>query len=136
MKTAKEIYRELDEEFCKGSPKSKLNNKCKTHEDLIVYAMEEYAEQFKIKENTLIGKEFYLDLDSVAPVEVKIKEITDTKVIVDYLSSSPSREEEFLIKDFNYFAGTNIKENNYSCKFCDNSGCYGECLLRKEKSEK
>jgi hypothetical protein len=48
MKTAIELYKELHEEFCKGSPKSKLNRKCKTHEDLIVYAMELYADS-KIK---------------------------------------------------------------------------------------
>lgn len=42
MKTELEFYKEMEEEFEKGSPKSKLNRRCKTHVDLIVYAMEEY----------------------------------------------------------------------------------------------
>ena len=34
-----------------SSPRSKLNRKCKNGEDLIVYAMEEYA-KLKVKEYT------------------------------------------------------------------------------------
>jgi FKBP-type peptidyl-prolyl cis-trans isomerase 2 len=40
---------------------------------------------------------------------VTIKEITDTKVIVDYNRSTPGRTEEFSINDFEYFSGLKIK---------------------------
>lgn len=48
---ALELYKSLETEFTMGSPRSKLNRKCKNGEDLIVYAMEEYA-KLKVKEYT------------------------------------------------------------------------------------
>lgn len=59
--------------------------------------------------NELIGSTFSLDLGSLSPVEVKVKEITDNKVIFEYLRSTPGRVEEFTISDFEYFSGTKIK---------------------------
>ena len=51
----------------------------------------------------IIGKKFTLDLGS-SPVEVKVVEINDSKVIVEYLNSTSGRVEEFSISDFEYFA--------------------------------
>jgi len=51
----------------------------------------------------LIGKEFNLDLGST-PVEVIVNDMTEDKVIVEYLKSTPGRIEEFTISDFEYFA--------------------------------
>jgi hypothetical protein len=51
----------------------------------------------------LIGKKFTLDLGST-PVEVVVNDITENKVIVEYLKSTPGRIEEFTISDFEYFA--------------------------------
>ena len=51
----------------------------------------------------LIGKEFNLDLGST-PVEVIVNDITEDKVIGEYLKSTPGRIEEFTISDFEYFA--------------------------------
>ena len=48
MTKAKKLYSQLHEEFCKGSPKSKVNTKCKTEKDLLAYAMELYADR-KVK---------------------------------------------------------------------------------------
>ena len=59
--------------------------------------------------NNLIGKTLDLDLGSSSPVTVTIKEITDTKVIVDYKNSTPGRFEEFSIDNFEYFSGIKIK---------------------------
>lgn len=59
-------------------------------------------------ENSLIGRTLDLDLGST-PVNVTIKEITDTKVIVEYNRSTPGRTEEFNISDFEYFSGLKIK---------------------------
>jgi len=58
--------------------------------------------------NSLIGRTLDLDLGST-PVNVTIKEITDTKVIVEYNRSTPGRTEEFTIIDFEYFSGIKIK---------------------------
>ena len=58
----------------------------------------------------IIGKKFTLDLGS-SPVEVKVVEIADSKVIVEYLNSTPGRIEEFSISDFEYFAM--IKKESY-----------------------
>ena len=58
----------------------------------------------------IIGKKFTLDLGS-SPVEIKVIEITDSKVIVEYLHSTRGRIEEFSISDFEYFAM--IKIENY-----------------------
>ena len=51
----------------------------------------------------LIGKKFTLDLGST-PVEIVVNDITENKVIVEYLKSTPGRIEEFTISDFEYFA--------------------------------
>jgi len=59
-------------------------------------------------ENNVIGRTLDLDLGST-PVNVTIKEITDTKVIVGYNNSTPGRTEEFNIGDFEYFSGIKIK---------------------------
>ena len=58
--------------------------------------------------NNFIGMSVSLDLGST-PVKVKIKEITDTKVIVDYEQSTPGRLEEFSIDNFEYFSGLKIR---------------------------
>ena len=52
----------------------------------------------------VIGKEFNLDLGSLSPVSMVVKDITDDKVIVEYLNSTPGRIEEFSISSFEYFA--------------------------------
>jgi len=57
----------------------------------------------------LIGKQFNLDLGSLSPVSMVVKEITDEKVIVEYLHSTPNRIEEFSISDFEYFASIKIE---------------------------
>ena len=59
--------------------------------------------------NNLIGVTLNLDLGSSSPVTVTIKEITDTKVIVNYENSTPGRFEEFSIDNFEYFSGIKIK---------------------------
>ena len=59
----------------------------------------------------LIGKQFNLDLGSLSPVSMVVKEITNEKVIVEYLNSTLGRIEEFSISDFEYFAM--IKIENY-----------------------
>ena len=51
----------------------------------------------------LIGEKFTLDLGST-PVEMVVNDITENKVIVEYLNSTPGRIEEFTISDFEYFA--------------------------------
>jgi len=58
---------------------------------------------------TLIGRTLDLDLGSSSPVNVTIKEITDTKVIVEYNRSTPGRTEEFSISNFEYFSMLKIK---------------------------
>jgi hypothetical protein len=55
MKTALEIYKAIDTEFCKGSPNSLVNRKCKTGKDVIVYAMEKYAKQYHQDKLKLLG---------------------------------------------------------------------------------
>jgi len=55
MKTPLEIYKALDKEFCMGSPNSLVNRKCKTRNELIVYAMEEYAKQYHQAKLKLLG---------------------------------------------------------------------------------
>jgi hypothetical protein len=61
----------------------------------------------------LIGKKFTLDLGST-PVEIVVNDITENKVIVEYLKSTPGRIEEFTISDFEYFAMIKLEsyENN------------------------
>jgi len=57
----------------------------------------------------LIGRTLDLDLGSSSPVNVTIKEITDTKVIVEYNRSTPGRTEEFSISNFEYFSMLKIE---------------------------
>lgn len=59
----------------------------------------------------IIGKKFNLDLGSLTPVSMVVKDITDDKVIVEYLQSTPGRMEEFTISDFEYFAGIKLNKN-------------------------
>ena len=61
----------------------------------------------------IIGKTFNLDLGST-PVEIVVNNITEDKVIVEYLKSTPGRMEEFTISDFEYFTMIKIEsyENN------------------------
>lgn len=56
----------------------------------------------------IIGKEFNLDLGSLSPVSMIVKDMTIDKVIVEYLNSTPGRIEEFSISDFEYLAGIKI----------------------------
>ena len=59
--------------------------------------------------NNLIGRTLDLDLGSSTPVNVTIKEITDTKVIVGYNNSTPGRTEEFSLDSFEYLSGINLR---------------------------
>jgi hypothetical protein len=52
----------------------------------------------------LIGKKFNLDLGSLSPVEIIVKDVTKDKVIVGYLNSTTGRTEEFTIPEFEYLA--------------------------------
>jgi hypothetical protein len=61
-----------------------------------------------IKEQ-IIGKRFTLDLGSLAPVQMVVKEVTKDKVIVEYLNSTPGRLEQFTISDFEYLAMIKIE---------------------------
>ena len=62
----------------------------------------------------IIGKRFTLDLGSLAPVQMVVKEVTKDKVIVEYLNSTPGRLEQFTISDFEYLAMIKIKRTtNY-----------------------
>jgi len=58
----------------------------------------------------IIGREFNLDLGSLSPISMIVKDITNDKVIVEYLRSTPGRIEEFNISDFEYFAGIKLKQ--------------------------
>jgi len=58
----------------------------------------EYEKEF---EDTIIGKEFTLDLGASAPVTILVESITNDKVIVKYINSTPGRTEEFLLSVFN-----------------------------------
>ncbi len=64
-----------------------------------------------MNKNQIIGKEFNLDLGSLAPVKTVVRNVTEDKVIVEYLRSTPGRTEEFTISDFEYFAKIKINEN-------------------------
>ena len=68
----------------------------------------EILENKVMNKEEIIGKTFNLDLGS-SPVEVKVIEITDSKVIVEYLRSTPGRVEEFSISDFENFAMIKIE---------------------------
>jgi hypothetical protein len=64
-----------------------------------------------MNKNQIIGKKFNLDLGSLAPVEMVVRDVTEDKVIVEYLNSTPGRMEEFTVSEFEYFAGIKINEN-------------------------
>ena len=64
----------------------------------------------------IIGKKFNLDLGSLSPVSMIVKNITNDKVIVEYLHSTPGRIEEFNISDFEYFAMIQLNQNKDDSK--------------------
>ena len=64
----------------------------------------------------IIGKKFNLDLGSLSPVSMIVKNITNDKVIVEYLHSTPGRIEEFSISDFEYFAMIQLNQNKDDSK--------------------
>jgi hypothetical protein len=64
-----------------------------------------------MNKNQIIGREFNLDLGSLAPVEMVVRDVTEDKVIVEYLNSTHGRMEEFTVSEFEYFAGIKINEN-------------------------
>jgi FKBP-type peptidyl-prolyl cis-trans isomerase 2 len=70
----------------------------------MLFSLEEHLD------NELIGRTLDLDLGST-PVNMTIKEITETKVIVEYNRSAPGRTEEFNISDFEYLSGLKIKKD-------------------------
>ena len=65
-----------------------------------------------MNKNQIIGREFNLDLGSLAPVEMVVRDVTEDKVIVEYLDSTSGRMEEFTVSEFEYFAGIKINEND------------------------
>ncbi len=65
----------------------------------------------------IIGKEFNLDLGSLSPVSMIVKDMTIDKVIVEYLNSTPGRIEEFSIADFEYLAGIKLNQNKDYVQF-------------------
>lgn len=74
--------------------------------DLVFEVGEEYYNETFNTNNTsknIVGKQFDLDLGS-SPVSVIVKEVTDDKVIVEYLHLPIKRTEEFTISEFEYFA--------------------------------
>jgi len=52
-----------------------------------------------------IGKKYYLDLGSLAPVEVEITNIDEKYVYVNYLYSWAGRMERFKIDEFKWIIG-------------------------------
>jgi hypothetical protein len=58
----------------------------------------------------IIGKTLNLDLGAQAPVMMLVKEITDTKVIVEYLRSWSGRVEEFNIESFEKLSGLKLRD--------------------------
>jgi hypothetical protein len=65
----------------------------------------------KMNKNQIIGKKFNLDLGSLEPVEMVVRDVTEDKVIVEYLNSTSGRMEEFTVSEFEYFAVIKINEN-------------------------
>jgi hypothetical protein len=59
-------------------------------------------------EPKIIGKKFNLDLGSLSPVSIIVKDMTKDTVIVEYLDSTPGRIEEFTISDFEYLTRVKI----------------------------
>lgn len=55
MKEPIEIYKAIDTEFTMGAPNSLVNRKCETGQDVIVYAMKEYAKQYHKYHLKLLG---------------------------------------------------------------------------------
>lgn len=64
-----------------------------------------------MNKNQIIGKKFNLDLGSLEPVEMVVRDVTEDKVIVEYLNSTSGRMEEFTVSEFEYFAVIKINEN-------------------------
>ncbi len=73
----------------------------------------------------IIGKQFNLDLGSLSPVSVIVKDIKQDidlsgnidKVIVEYLHSTPGRTEEFTLSNFEYLACIEIISTETKMKF-------------------
>ena len=63
-----------------------------------------------MSEEGIIGKKFNLDVGSSSPVSVIVRNITDDKIIVEYIGSTPGRMEEFNIPDFEYLAGIKLNQ--------------------------
>ena len=63
-----------------------------------------------MNKNEIIGAQFTLDLGSLSPVQMVVKEVTKDKVIVEYLNSTPGRIEEFTISEFEYIAMIKIQK--------------------------
>jgi hypothetical protein len=64
-----------------------------------------------VNKKEIIGREFNLDLGSLAPVSMIVKDVTNDEVIVEYLRSTPGRTEKFTISDFEYFASIKINQD-------------------------
>ena len=65
----------------------------------------------KMKKEEIIGKQFNLDLGSLSPVSMIVRDITKDKVIVEYLYSTPGRMEEFKISEFEELSMIKINQN-------------------------
>lgn len=57
----------------------------------------------------IVGKTLNLDLGSQVPVMMLVKEVSDTKVIVEYLRSWNGRIEEFDIESFEKLSGLKLR---------------------------
>lgn len=64
-----------------------------------------------MSEEEIIGKKFNLDVGSSSPVSVIVRNITNDKIIVEYIGSTPGRMEEFNIPDFEYLACIKLNQN-------------------------
>jgi hypothetical protein len=61
----------------------------------------------------IIGREYTLDLGSSAPVKVKPISLENGNVIVEYLNSTPGRQETFSLEDFSYFTALKIDSDGF-----------------------
>lgn len=55
------LYKELDEEFCKGHPGEGVNSICQTHDELIAYAMIKHCENEQEKNSKMLNDAAYKD---------------------------------------------------------------------------
>ena len=78
----------------------------------------------------IIGRKFALDLGSSAPVEVKVIDIIDGNVIVEYLNSTPGRSGKFSILDFENFSGNKIAVAVYGKQYSENK--LTEMIMNKD----